>query len=83
VRAVQPGALGYMQPPALSRDASRSMTGPQAPTLRSSARGILVFIAVFLVSLAVLLFLAWRFLTRGERRAGKAAEDFGGAFNLT
>ena len=28
-------------------------------------------------------FLTWRFFTRGERRAGKAAEDIGGAFNLT
>jgi spermidine/putrescine transport system permease protein len=28
-------------------------------------------------------FLTWRFFTRGERQAGKAAEDFGGAFNLT
>ena len=28
-------------------------------------------------------FLTWRFFTRGERRAGKAAEDFGGAFDLT
>jgi spermidine/putrescine transport system permease protein len=28
-------------------------------------------------------FLTWRVFTRGERRAGKAAEDFGGAFNLT
>jgi ABC-type spermidine/putrescine transport system permease subunit II len=28
-------------------------------------------------------FLLWRLFTRGERRAGKAAEDIGGAFNLT
>ncbi len=28
-------------------------------------------------------FLAWRFFTRGERQTGKAAEDFGGAFNIT
>jgi hypothetical protein len=28
-------------------------------------------------------FLTWRVFTRGERRTGKAAEDFGGAFNLT
>ncbi len=28
-------------------------------------------------------FLTWRVFTRGERRQGKAAEDFGGAFNLT
>jgi hypothetical protein len=28
-------------------------------------------------------FLIWRILTSGERRAGKSAEDFGGAFNLT
>src|SRR3954449_3220947 len=28
-------------------------------------------------------FLTWRFFTRGERRSGKAAEDFGGAFNIT
>ena len=28
-------------------------------------------------------FLTWRFFTRGERRAGKAAEDFGRAFDLT
>jgi spermidine/putrescine transport system permease protein len=28
-------------------------------------------------------FLVWRVLTSGERRAGKSAEDFGGAFNLT
>jgi spermidine/putrescine transport system permease protein len=28
-------------------------------------------------------FLTWRFFTRGERQAGKAAEDFGGAFNIT
>ena len=28
-------------------------------------------------------FLTWRAFTRGERRAGKAAEDLGGAFNLT
>jgi spermidine/putrescine transport system permease protein len=28
-------------------------------------------------------FLIWRMFTRGERRQGKAAEDFGGAFNLT
>jgi spermidine/putrescine transport system permease protein len=28
-------------------------------------------------------FLVWRFFTRGERQRGKAAEDFGGAFNLT
>jgi spermidine/putrescine transport system permease protein len=28
-------------------------------------------------------FLTWRVFTRGERRAGKAAEDLGGAFNLT
>jgi spermidine/putrescine transport system permease protein len=28
-------------------------------------------------------FLAWRLLTSGERRAGKSAEDIGGAFNLT
>jgi spermidine/putrescine transport system permease protein len=28
-------------------------------------------------------FLTWRFFTRGERQKGKAAEDFGGAFNLT
>ena len=28
-------------------------------------------------------FLTWRVFTRGERRAGKAAEEFGGAFNLT
>jgi hypothetical protein len=33
-----------------------------APTLRSSARGVLIFIAVFLVSLTVLLWLAFRFL---------------------
>ena len=36
--------------------------GNAAPTLRSSARGVLVFIAVFVVSLTVLLALAWRFL---------------------
>ena len=28
-------------------------------------------------------FLLWRLFTRGERRMGKAAEDIGGAFNLT
>jgi hypothetical protein len=28
-------------------------------------------------------FLLWRLFTRGERRAGKATEDFGGAFNIT
>lgn len=28
-------------------------------------------------------FLTWRFFTRGERRTGKAAEDFGRAFDLT
>jgi spermidine/putrescine transport system permease protein len=28
-------------------------------------------------------FLVWRFFTRGERRAGTAAEDMGGAFNIT
>jgi hypothetical protein len=28
-------------------------------------------------------FLTWRFFTRGERQAGKAAEDFGRAFDLT
>jgi len=28
-------------------------------------------------------FLTWRFFTRGERQAGKVAEDFGGAFNIT
>ena len=28
-------------------------------------------------------FLTWRFFTRGERQTGKAAEDFGGAFNIT
>jgi hypothetical protein len=28
-------------------------------------------------------FLTWRFVTPGERQAGKVAEDFGGAFNIT
>lgn len=77
VRAVQPihahasSVPPFMQPASLANvhgagplSRSPSPTGPTnaAPTLRSSARGILVFIGVFVVSLLVFLWLVWRFL---------------------
>jgi serine/threonine-protein kinase len=62
VRAVHmpQGAPGYMQPPSLGNVRPPPINA--APTLRSSARGVLIFIVVFLVSLVALLWLAWRFV---------------------
>jgi serine/threonine protein kinase len=72
VRAVQPGPLapGFAQPTALGHvhgagPLSRSNpqtanTGNVAPTLRSSARGVLVFVIVFVVTLAILLYFVFR-----------------------
>jgi spermidine/putrescine transport system permease protein len=48
-----------------------------------SVNAIATIMMVCTLLIVTLGFLAWRFLTRGERRAGKAAEDIGGAFNLT
>jgi eukaryotic-like serine/threonine-protein kinase len=74
VRAVQPGpgAPAFMQAHSLGNahgagPISRSNpqtanTGNVAPTLRSSARGIVIFAIVFVVSIVVLGTLAWRFL---------------------
>jgi serine/threonine protein kinase len=56
VRAVQPS---YAPPPPLAPPPPPPNV---APTLRSSARGVLVFVVVFLVSVTLLLGLAWRFL---------------------
>jgi hypothetical protein len=62
VRAVHmpQGAPGYMQPPSLGNVRPPPINA--APTLRSSERGVLIFIVVFLVSLVALLWLAWRFV---------------------
>jgi spermidine/putrescine transport system permease protein len=48
-----------------------------------SVNAIATIMMVSTLIIVTLGFLTWRFFTRGERRAGKAAEDIGGAFNLT
>jgi eukaryotic-like serine/threonine-protein kinase len=61
VRAVQQGMPIQTPQPAFMQPLPAPPVHA-APTLRSSARGVLVFIAVFLVTLTVLMWLAWRFL---------------------
>ena len=51
-----------------------------APLPSVNAIATIMMVSTFIVTVG---FLTWRFFTRGERRAGKAAEDIGGAFNLT
>lgn len=74
VRALPPGTGGgFMQPiplagvhgaGPLSRDAPPPPPVNAAPTLRSSARGVFIAIAIFVVSVAVGSFFAWRHFAR-------------------
>ena len=56
-----------------------------APTRAAPLPSVNAIATIMMVSTLLIVtagFLLWRVFTRGERRRGKAAEDFGGAFNL-
>ena len=66
----------------MNRSAIRMKTATRAAPLPSvNAIATIMMVSTLLIVTAG--FLAWRFFTRGERQTGKAAEDFGGAFNIT